>query len=181
MYEPFVSMCVIRPQYGLLERAYEAYRTNSTPCRRGITNQCAIRMSIALGRAGFGLEGFPRRERVHSGNGRCDTDGMSHVAGANELAVWLRSALGTPQVFRPESPRGGCAQAYSSIRDHTGIVYFNNCFTREGSSVQSGDHIDLFNGTQYYNEIIHPSAGGDETTGGSLFGRADEVWFWELV
>ena len=181
MYEPFLTMCVLRPQFGLLQRAYETYLGNSAPCQRGITNQCAIRMSIALGRAGFGLEGFQPRNRVHSGDRRCGTDGMSHVAGANELALWLRSALGRPQVIRPERSGGGCAHAFEQLRGHNGIVYFNNCFRREGSTAQSGDHIDLFNGRQYYNQILHPHAGGDETTGGSLFGRADEVWFWELT
>ncbi|MEI8374766.1 MAG: hypothetical protein WCJ35_18230 [Planctomycetota bacterium] len=39
----------------------------------------------------------------------------------------------------------------------------------------------LFNGQQYYNQIIHPHAGGNETTGGNLFGRADQVWFWHLT
>jgi hypothetical protein len=43
-----------------------------------------------------------------------------------------------------------------------------------------GDHIDLFDGEQYFNQIIPPEAGGDETTGGSLFARADAVRFWPL-
>ena len=53
MYEPYILQCVVRPQYAFLQRAYDDYRTNSTPCRRGVTNQCAVRMSIALGRSGF--------------------------------------------------------------------------------------------------------------------------------
>lgn len=180
MYEPFILQCVSRPQYALLRRGYEAYRANSRPCQRGATNQCAVRMSIALGRAGIGLETFTPRERVHSGSGSCQTDGMSHVLGALELANFLSRALGTPTKVNPARRGGGCGNAFGQISGRTGIVYFNNCFTREGSSVRTGDHIDLFNGTQYYNQIIHPQAGGDETTGGSLFGRADQVWFWRL-
>jgi hypothetical protein len=181
MYGPFIFQCVVRPQYALLQRAYEAYRINSRPCGRGVANQCAVRMSIALGRSGFGLEGFTPRDRVHSGNGACVTDGMSHVLAALELARYLRRALGEPFTIRPQPAGRGCAHAFTQIRGQTGIVYFNNCFTREGSSVQTGDHIDLFDGQQYYNQIIHPRAGGDETTGGNLFGRADEVWFWQLT
>ena len=181
MYEPFISQCVVRPQYALLQRAYEAYRGNSRPCARGVANQCAVRMSIALGRAGFGLEGFTPRNRVHSGNGACATGGMSHVLAALELANFLKQGLGDPLTIREQTAGGGCAHAFVQIRGQTGILYFNNCFTREGSTAQTGDHIDLFNGGQYYNEIIHPRAGGDETTGGSLFARADQVWFWHLV
>jgi hypothetical protein len=181
MYEPFIFQCVVRPAYELLQRGYEAYRVNSLPCRRGVTNQCAVRMSIALGRAGFGLESFTPPARVHSGNGACATDGMAHVLGAHELAVFLKRTLGDPLVIRPATAGGGCAHAYAQLRGNNGIVYFNNCFVREGTTDQVGDHIDLFNGRQYYNQIIHPSAGGDETTGGSLFGRADQVWFWRLT
>lgn len=180
-YQPFISMCVGRPQYGLLQRAYDEYVGNSAPCGRGITNQCAVRMSIALGRSGFGLEGFPDRSRVHSGNGQCNTGGMPHVLGAHELAVWLSRSLGSPLIIRPEGGGTGCAHAFAQIRGKRGIVYFNDCFRRGGSTVQTGDHIDLFNGTQYYNQVLHPRAGGDETTGGDLFGRSNQVWFWELV
>jgi hypothetical protein len=181
MYEPFIQQCVVRPQYALLQRGYEAYRSNSLPCQRGVTNQCAVRMSIALGRAGFGLESFTPRARVHSGNGACHTDGMEHVLGAEELARFLERTLGAPTKIRPQRTGGGCAHAYGQVRGQTGILYFNNCFTRAGSTVQTGDHIDLFTGTQYYNQIIHPSAGGNETTGGDLFGRADQVWFWRIA
>jgi Type VI secretion system (T6SS), amidase effector protein 4 len=181
VYEPFVLQCVVRPQYALLQRAYEAYRANSLPCQRGVTNQCAVRMSIALGRAGFGLESFTPRARVHSGERGCNTGGMEHVLGAQELANFLSSALGAPVKVRAQRSGGGCAHALGQIRGQTGILYFNNCFTRAGSSVQTGDHIDLFNGSQYYNQIIHPRAGGNETTGGELFGRADQVWFWRIA
>ena len=181
MYEPFVNQCVVRPQYALLQRGYEAYVSNSQPCRRTGPNQCAVRMSIALGRAGFGLEGFPSRQYVHSGDGGCATDGISHVTSAVALGTWLRSALGDPLIIRPPSGTTGCAQALEQIRGQTGIVYFNNCFTRQGATAQAGDHIDLFNGQSYYNNINRTEAGGDATTGGNLFGRADEVWFWRVA
>jgi hypothetical protein len=180
MYNVFIEQCVIRPQYVFLERAYNDYRTNSRPCRRGAANQCAVRMSIALGRAGFGLEAFQPRARVHSGDGACQTDGIPHVLGAEELAVFLRRTLGPPIPFRQTAPGQGCASAFESIQGQRGILYFDNCFTRAGETARSGDHIDLFNGRQYFNQIIHPQAGGDELTGGSLFGRAGQVWFWPL-
>lgn len=180
MYERFVEATVPRPQYELLARAYADYRSQSQPCRRGATNQCAARMSIALGRAGCGLEDFTPRARVHSGNARCQTDGIEHVMGALELANFLRRRLGPPLEHRPIAG-GGCADAFARIRGSTGIVYFDNCFRREGSTVQAGDHIDLFDGRRYYNQILHPRAGGDETSGGDLFGRSGQVWFWPLA
>jgi hypothetical protein len=180
MYEPFVQQCVIRPQYQYLARAYQDYRTNSTPCQRGVANQCAVRMSIALARAGYGLEAFQPAQRVHSGDGACHTNGVPHVLAALELARFLRLGLGAPLLISPRAHGGGCAHAFTQIRGQRGIVYFNNCFTRAGAVVQSGDHIDLFDGQRYFNQIIHPHAGGDETTGGDLFGRADQVWFWRM-
>ena len=183
MYEPFINQCVVRPQYALLQRGYEAYVSNSQPCRRAGPNQCAVRMSIALGRAGFGLESFPSRQNVHSGDGGCATDSMSHVTSAVALATWLRNALGDPLIIRPPSGTGGCADALEQIRGRTGVVYFNNCFTRQGGTAQVGDHIDLFNGQRYYNDINDVRAGGTESIGGGghLFGDADQVWFWQLA
>jgi hypothetical protein len=179
MYEPFVQGCVSKPQYQFLERAYNDYRMDSKPCKQGAENQCAVRMSIALGRAGFGLESFQPSSRVHKGGKSCQTNGMAHVLGAEELARFLRQALFAPVVFQPGA-KNGCAGAFQTVQRTRGILYFNNCFKRKGETHARGDHIDLFNGLQYYNQIIHPKAGGDETTGGDLFGRADQVWFWQL-
>ncbi len=180
MWERFVDQCVVRPQYQLLSRAYQDYRGNSRPCGRGVPNQCAVRMSMALVRSGFGLESFQPAHRVHSGNGACNTNGVPHVLAALELGHFLRLGLGAPATISPRAHHRGCAHAFEQIRGQKGILYFNNCFTRAGAAVQSGDHIDLFDGQHYFNEIIHPHAGGDETTGGDLFGRADQVWFWRL-
>lgn len=170
----------MRPQYAHLQRAYEAYRGNSSPCQRGITNQCAVRMSIALGRSGFDINCFTPAIRIHDGGARCRTDNMPHVVGANELANFLRRGLGEPVIIRSRSQHNRCIHAIDQIRGQTGIIYFNNCFTRDGASVQTGDHIDLFNGTQYYNQILRPRAGGNESTIGNLFRFANQVWFWVL-
>ncbi len=68
------------------------------------------------------------------------------------------------------------------ITGQTGIVYFNNCFIRDGSTAQVGDHIDLFNGQNYFNDVNGVLAGGNESVGrvNYLFGSADQVWFWPL-
>lgn len=173
-----VQQCVARPPYS--DRGYNDYGSNPRSCQRGATDQCAVRMSLALGRAGFGLESSTPRTRVLSGNGACQTNGLEHALGAVELATHLERSPGAPQSWRERTPNGGCAFVCALIQGQTGILDFNNCFTREGSTVRQGDHIDLFHGRQYYNEIIHPRAAGGETTGGFPFGRAGGVRFWRL-
>ncbi len=181
MYEVFVEQCVIRPQFSYLKRAYETYKLdNGQPCKAGYSNQCAVRMSIALARAGFGLESFQPRTRVHDGI-KCHTDGIRHVLGARELADFLCKTLFQPTVFAPVGKATGCGSAYENISKKTGIVYFNHCFTRAGEQHKHGDHIDLFDGEKYYNQIIHPRAGGNESKVGSMFSAADLVWFWQLA
>ncbi len=136
-------------------------------------------MSIALARAGFGLESFHPRNRIHDGI-KCHTDGIPHVLGARELADFLKRALFQPLVFRADKS-GGCADAFQKITKRTGILYFNHCFTRAGEKQKHGDHIDLFNGEKYYNQIIHPQSGGNEANVGSLFATSDQVWFWQIT
>lgn len=90
-----------RPAYVLMETAYDDYATcvsgvtdPTKPCpQRGITNQCAVRMTVALVRCGFSLDAFTPRERVH--RGRCGLQ-VHHVIGAQELERYLRRVMGTP-------------------------------------------------------------------------------------
>jgi hypothetical protein len=181
MYEIFVQQCVIRPQFLHLKRAYETYKLDhGQPCKAGVTNQCAVRMSIALARSGFGLESFQPRSRVHAGV-KCQTEGVPHVLGANELASFLSKTLFQPEVYSPSGKKAGCGSAYERVAGRTGILYFNNCFTRSGDKTKSGDHIDLFDGSKYYNQILHPRAGGNESSIGNLFAASDRVWFWQLA
>ena len=44
----------------------------------------------------------------------------------------------------------------------------------------TGDHIDLWTGERYYNQMIHVGAGGDAAASAPLFGRADALWFFPL-
>jgi len=178
MYEVFVQQCVMRPQYLHLRRAYETYKLDhGLPCKGGVKNQCAVRMSIALARSGFGLESFEPRARVHKGV-KCQTDGIPHVLGAEELANFLSKTLFKPTAYSA-AKKGGCASAYEQVSGRTGILYFNDCFKRDDGS--AGDHIDLFDGSKYYNQILHPKAGGNESSIGNLFAASNRVWFWQLA
>lgn len=170
-----VNACYIKPSYELMKRAYEDYRVDSAPCKAGITNQCAVRMSVALERCGFSLDAFDPHRRVHRGRSSCHLS-VQHVVGANELARYLSRIWGEPEKWRGD----GVNSAAGELAGRTGIIYFNNCFQRAGQASRRGDHIDLWNGTTYYNQLIHVAAGGDARAGTPLFGRSDEVWFFPL-
>ncbi len=175
-WESLVNYCAVRPGYLHMQRAYEDYRIDSAPCKGGVTNQCAVRMSVALERCGFSLSAFTPPNRVHRGRRSCAMD-VPHVLGANELARYLERLWGGPERFRGEAGH----KAATSLNNRHGIIYFNNCFRRNSTdTTMRGDHIDLWNGSQYYNQIIHVGAGGDAGAGAGLFGRADQVWFFPL-
>ena len=168
-------MRVVRPSYSMMERAYRDYATDSAPCKDpAITNQCAVRLSVALSRCGVDLLGFPDRRRVHSGRQRCRLD-RDHVVGAEELGRYLLGILGAPRRFNAQQ----ADDARGALAGQRGIIYFNNCF-RRSTGAQTGDHIDLFDGNRYYNEIIRVGAGGDAGTRTDLFHRANQVWFLPL-
>jgi hypothetical protein len=175
-YEPLIQICVERPDFALLQRAYEDYRQDSAPCKSGVTNQCAVRMSVALGRSGIDLLGFRNQRRVHRGRASCQL-AIDHVLGARELADHLRTILPAP--IRFTGPARAGARATLALRK--GIVYFDNCFTRVPGGPQTGDHIDLWDGSGYYNEYLRVGAGGNSRASTDLFRRAEAVWFFQLA
>lgn len=132
-------------------------------------------MSVALVRSGFTLSAFGEQARVHSGRGACQLS-VPHIVGARELADYLVQCWGEPRRFRGT----GLANAQTSLRHFKGVIYFNNCFARVAGGLRRGDHIDLWTGTEYYNEILRLGAGGDAGAGARLFDRADRVWFFPL-
>lgn len=173
-YFMIVEQCVIVPRYDHMREAYDAYRADNAPCKAGVTNQCAVRMSIAMVRCGLDFQAFENQRRVHRGRSRCGTT-IPHVLGANELADYLKVLLGEPRKFDEG------VDAETALRGQRGIIYFDNCFTRSGQSSKRGDHIDLWTGSNYYNEVISVGAGGDAGVNARLFRRSDDgVWFWPL-
>ena len=95
-YEMLSWYPALRPLYSHMLQAYNAYRVDRGPCKAGVRNQCAVRMSIALERCGFSLDRFPRQGRVHQRYNRRRPDprrcqlSIPHVLGAKELADYLR-------------------------------------------------------------------------------------------
>jgi hypothetical protein len=184
-WEILSSINTTKPSYALMEQAYNDYTSanNSVtdptkPCpQRGITNQCAVRMSVALVRCGFSLEAFTPRGRVH--RGRCGLS-VPHVLGAHELERYLRRIMGTPlEYFNLQRTRAVGRQIYQSLLRKKGIIYFNDMFTRPDGT--GGDHIDLFNGEVCYNHIIRVTPGGNSShQTQSYFQQANKISFFEL-
>ena len=132
-------------------------------------------MSLALVRNGFSLDGFPRQRRVHRDRTSCQLGSEPHIVGADELHRYL------VQLW-DEGLRGHGADFRSQIAGQNGVLYFNNCFHRstDADGESRGDHIDLWNGTNYYNELLHVSAGGGARPGTNLFRHASYVRFFAL-
>jgi hypothetical protein len=171
---------VSQPSFALLRQCYEDYRKDNAPCKGGAANQCAVRMSVALGRCGFGLERFPDSSRVHKPYRSCQL-GIPHVLGAEELAGYLKLSLGTPIVFHKHALKDA-ESLLKRLHGHTGILYFNNCFKRDRTDAsKKGDHIDLFDGQRCYNEILKTTPGGRSSSKTlSFFSASDRVDFYYL-
>lgn len=135
---------------------WNSYPTQSKPCDGPYDNQCAIRMSVTLNGEGT----LP----VNSGTYTEPKCKHGHARGAESLANWLagKARLGAPKKFTSG------ADAKKKVAGMTGIIFFKDCFTRAGSTVQTGDHIDLWNKgiTKTYNDPGN---------------KAAQVWFWELA
>lgn len=174
-YESLINQCVFKPTYNLMDRAYQDYTNKRTaPCGYGYKNQCAVRMSVALGRCGFSLDAFPNPSRVHDGREKCDCN-FPHVVGAHELAKYLKKIWGADKIYRgSELPN-----AITELTGKKGIIYFNDVFKRDNGS--AGDHIDLWNGVTMYNQILKTSVGGSAGYRTKrMFKKANRIWFFNL-
>lgn len=130
------------------------YPSENHPCDGGWDNQCAIRMSITLN-----AERTLHVDRNTYSEPKCS---HGHARGAESLANWLwRRHLGRPAIYTDG------AAAKRTLSGKTGIIFFKDCFTRQGESRAVGDHIDLWNRgfTKTYDDPANLSA---------------QVWFWEL-
>lgn len=177
--------CVLRPSWKLMQRAYDDYSTDRAPCKstidgHAIENQCAVRMSIALERCGFSISGFGRvndhnnPRRVHDGRVSCQVN-LAHVLAAEELARYIDAVIGFTHDLRDDALDGA-----QSALTSPGIIYINNCFTRRGQAERRGDHIDLWDGSQTYNQKQARGA-GLEGSDASMVANTNRIKFVALV
>lgn len=167
-------MSLPKPNFPIMKMWYEFYRNDSRPCKNGVTNQCAVRMSLALFKSGFSFGTFPDQKRIHSGKKGCKLDKVPHILGADELHQYLMQVWDAGE-------KGKGVKIKEDIKGRTGIVYFNNCFKKKSTDTsKTGDHIDLWNGEQYYNQILGIGAGGNAKASSDLFNLASYVRFFSL-
>ncbi|APA89874.1 type VI secretion system amidase effector protein Tae4 (plasmid) [Paraburkholderia sprentiae WSM5005] len=159
------------------------------------TDQCAIRMSVALHRVGIEMKSFSSK-LVHplSGQatiGRIILGGKATATRADELGEWLKL-----------QPFGGLPKAeditgqdwVSKVKGRTGIIQFSRYWTRDGESTAnaSGGHIDLWNGSRLTISgpvdsiaTIGRMFGMNSLFAGYPFGFSDlrnskQILFWEI-
>lgn len=157
----------------------------------GWDNQCAVRVSMALFKAGVSFKTFP-------GGGRCPVGPKNGpmVGSAQRLAEWLKS-----------HPFPGCSRVKVippasweiSLKGQTGIVFFQNYWRRRGETtgVGSGDHIDLWNRDKLTPSLqtflrftlgivripnLNPfTRSEDNPNWYSDLGKSSQIWFWAVA
>ncbi len=162
-------MTMMRPSGADLWREYLKFDGDRQPCKRpGIVNQCAVRMSVALGRCNCKFDfhqwtlGF-----VHDKAGVC-RDLPPHVTNASNLVRYIESQGLHFEIYQKSTTLS--AEAIKQrVRGRTGIIYFQHCFGTHGS------HVDFWDGKEFMNQLLRVSAGGDLPSGSDLFVRAQGV------
>jgi hypothetical protein len=136
-------------------------------------NQCAIRLGVALRRAGVsdGQIGGCASCAVHP---RTDM----HFINASQLANAIARA-NIPGLGKQEKFIGAdAAQFYPKIFGRTGIIYIQDYWKRAGETVPTGDHIDVWNG--YRSSTKWLMEWFSWLGYYSNYAQAREIWFWEV-
>ncbi|MCQ3001637.1 type VI secretion system amidase effector protein Tae4 [Pseudomonas syringae] len=146
-----------KPSFINLWNGYPPY-PGPAACDGPWSNQCAIRMSIAL----CAERTLPVNSSTYT-EPRCS---HGHARGAESLANWLwkKKQLGPPKIYT-NSPADRL-----SLINKTGIIFYKDFYYQpnDPDGSPSGDHIDLWN------------RGLTASKGSDYFVRAKAVWFWEL-
>ena len=143
-----------KPQFNKL---WTSYPRDNAPCDGPWSNQCAIRLSLALNG-----EGTIKVDSLSYSEPKC---AHGHARGAESLANWLQQKhLGQPLIFT--TPQN----AKEKLKSKQGIIFFKDCFARGNESWvnRRGDHIDLWRE-------------GKAKTFDDPSNASKEVRFWELV
>ena len=137
---------------------------NATRTDGPITNQCAIRLSIALGRAdiGFHMRAAPGVTLFVHRAGSANCGGhieVPHDARAQRIYNHISSfSSWNFTTYRINAQQSG-ADVYNRVNGTPGIVFFDNIGT--STATRGGDHIHFFNGTRIMNDELNYSAPGE--------------------
>ena len=147
----------------------ELWNSNSS----NFSNSCAIRLGVALASSGIDTRTFP-------GTAHCwhhkKTEG--HTLRAEELAKGLVERQGflawlgkRQEVWKPrETPQKKPREVAQSLKGKKGIIFFKDYY----GPGNSGDHIDLWNGSRLTEVGSHLRQGEDH------YFEAREIWFWQV-
>ncbi|AIO74659.1 type VI secretion system amidase effector protein Tae4 [Burkholderia multivorans] len=145
------SIRVVRLRAIAFDALWNAYPSDNPYDDPAYTNQCAIRLSVALHRVGVEMTSFSSKLVKPLGGqptiGRILLNGKATATRANELGAWLKL-----QPFAGLGPTENITGSNweSKIKGRTGIVLFDGYWARDGESDAnaSGGHIDLWNGSR---------------------------------
>jgi hypothetical protein len=99
-----------------------------------------------------------------------------HVLGAEELGRYLVYKWGQPITYRSVDEKRLVRQA---LNGRFGVVWFSQCYRAKKGNLS--DHIDMWNGYHYMNELLKKSAGGNASAADDLFARsAGGVCFFQM-
>ncbi len=157
------------PSAARLRQEYDRFvDCRGKPCQQGghagtgISNQCAIRMSIALGRCdiGFHMRAAPGVHLIVHRAGHRACGGhieVAHDARAQRVFDHLRSFwhFTTYRITREQTG----ASVYNQLVKKKGIVFFDDI--GQSSATAGGDHIDYFDGTRIMNDELNYAAPGE--------------------
>ena len=180
------SICKIQIEAVKFSALWSSYPKTETPyldakgkVPPGYENQCAIRVSVALGGVGLTMKSF---------KGATVAVSSKRVAvRAQELADWLKLQPFCGLPSKPEEITGSNWQ--DKIKGRTGIVFFKDYWTRAGERSPSGDHIDLWNSSKLTATGVLSQAetfmrftiGFSSLLGMySDIGKSTQILFWEI-
>lgn len=180
------SVCKVQIEAVKFADLWASYPKTSSPyldaqgkVPTGYENQCAIRVSVALGGVGLTMKSFK--------GASVSVSGKRAAVRAQELADWLKLQPFCGLPTKPEDVTGAGWQ--DKIKARTGIVYFKDYWTRPGEKHPTGDHIDLWNGSRLTatGTLSQAETFLRFTVGiGSLWrmysdlGQSTQILFWEI-
>ena len=162
------SAARLRQEYGrfIASRGAPCNATRSTENggTTHIRNQCAIRLSIALGRADIGFH-MRAAQGVTLLVHRADSPNcgghieVPHDARAQRLYDHI-SSFWTFITYRINEQLSG-TDVYNLVSGTPGIVFFDDLRGSTANATAGGDHIDFFNGTRIMNDELNYAAPGE--------------------
>jgi hypothetical protein len=148
----------------------------------GFSNQCAIKVSMAIHGAGVEMKSF-RGSAIKM-------NGFTTAYVAEQLAGWLKLQ---PFCGLPKEPEDVTGKYWEvAIKGRTGIIFFANYWKRDGeTTTPTGDHIDLWNGSRLTANApnlvrrlgitsIQWLSGPLSTYNFSDLGNSTKILFWEV-